>query len=156
VRGNGLTLAASEAREALFLAALPVFAAAGAACRVAVEEMLLVIQLHPLVLQVLRRPTVDQPASRLTDVRGDRLPPTLSDALDDAAQAFAAGVLSAIGDRAASKTLNYAASVRDGGLCVVVDPLDGSAQLILAGAGAPFSEAVLLGAVGDAREMTAH
>ena len=148
-----IPLAAEDVRESLFEALEPVLHGcdeAAAMWPVAVDRV--VIQLHPLVLQLTVLPSKGRPARRLAAFSGEMLPDG-GMALTAAVEALTGAVLAGLGEETAKGVLVRAA-VPGGGLCVDVDPARGAAGVILAEPGKGFEEAVMLGGFGEV--MTEH
>ena len=147
-------LVATDVRARLFDALAPVLVLVDQAVRGRCDPAALriVVQLHPLVLQVILAPDEGRPARRVVAFAGRRLPDGGA-ALDAAVNELAAGVLAALPEKAAEAVLVNAAVAREGGLAVLVNPTDESADLFFAEPGRSLGEGVKIGGIGEAVTM---
>jgi hypothetical protein len=149
-------LVADEVRAELFEALAPILDECAKAAEVwptvAPENVRLVVQLHPLLVQIVVAAEEDRPARRIVAFSGERLPDG-GKALGAAVEAVTAGIMAGIGDEAAGRVMTLAA-VPEGGLCVEVDPVTEGVALGLALPGVGMEKAVLLGGIGQV--MTGH
>jgi hypothetical protein len=112
---------------------------------VPLEDVRLVVQLHPLTLQLVRAAREDRPARCLAVFSGDKLPDA-GRALAEAAEALVGGVLAAHG-MTVTEGVAEVAAVPGGGLAVVADPTTGAAEAIVAAPGVGMEQAVKLGGI---------
>jgi hypothetical protein len=147
-------LVATDVRTRLFDALAPVLVlveeAARGRCNPA--ALRIVLQLHPLTVQITVVPDEGRRARRVVAFSGSKLPDGGA-ALDSAVNELAAGVLAAMPEQSAEAVLLNAAVARDGGLCVLLDARGESATLLLAEPGKSLGEGVVLGGLGEVVTM---
>ena len=107
-----------------------------------------VVQLHPLVVQVTLAPDEGRPARRLHAFEGAALPDRGA-ALGAAVECAAAAVMAGMPEDTAAAVTANAATIEDGGLFVMADPIDELVLLALAGPGGSLGEGDVLGAIVD-------
>lgn len=144
---------ATDAHRRLFDALAPVLAHTAAAARGWCDPaaVRLVIQLHPVIVQVVVARAEARPKS-VVSFNAKRLPDRGA-ALCAAVETFAAGVIASLPESGAAAVLANAAVVaHDGGLYVFVDPNDETAILALTKPGRSLGEGTVIGALAAAPE----
>lgn len=148
-------LVADEVRGALLDALTPLWGGTLAGLQAAATkiaepaDVLLVVQLSPPIIQIIREAKPGRPAALLIAAPYGFLPDD-GQALKDAVLAYIAGVLSGHVEDAAERAMLYARAVHGhGGFLLVVRPIDGSTRLFLAKADEDLSQALDLGGIGE-------
>ena len=116
------------------------------------SELRYVVQLHPLLVQIVVAPDEGRPARRLHTFEGARLADRGA-ALGAAVEEVAAAIVAGMPEETALAVAANAATIEDGGLFVMTDPADELVMLALAGPGGSLGEATILGAIADAPEQ---
>jgi hypothetical protein len=117
------------------------------------DDLLLVVQISPPVVQVVRAAAPERPAVLISRGPIGALPD--GDALLDCVTAYAGAVLSAHDEAAAVAALGLALDAQDkGGLFLLVHPASGETKLFLAAVGEDLRAALDLG--GIVRRVTVH